>query len=664
MIVSVDVVIHPREGRRELALDETLLVNKGVCTVKNAKYVSLAVLTLVSLLDDSPLRHEHGPKPLRVYRQFLSWMTSQPIGSSVTYLSQLADRLLTGLSLYGSEDFQGEFIPELLQLPIASEYLSWWRDCSEETLGYLLTFLRFLKKMRYDDESFQSTAFRKWEEQEKQLSEMKIDASSPEVSDLRRIVHWLCPRIAVQASSFKFGPGHVAERLDSYDQYSKVTNLELDHKISRVVFGTMTHASSPCTSVVSELHYYVSSTQLQYRRDGSTPTSRLKFVPKDTTTSRSICMEPNGYMWAQQGVLSAIVSVMEEGPMRRFVTLKDQTRNQLAARFGSEAGFVDTVDLSSASDSVHVDLVRAVFPKDWLYYLLGTRTTHVLTPRGEAVRVVKFAPMGSALCFPIQCIIFTACCLRAYMVHCRRENPDQDVLAESVEDFCERHLLRDHSHRLGYRAGIYQPITIYGDDIICDFRCTDDVADILSRLGFRFNHKKSFRGSQAVRESCGKYYCRGVDITPVTFKIPYFQKEVGPREYVSLISFTNQLYVNGLLNTRSYLIRFLRRTEYTIPNRMVRLPFTTHMEQFGIYTERRTSFERTRSNAKWCVTEEIQLHVRSVTTRNPYSSKLEAYLYLQNAAVRSRRVSDDPLDRQLRDRADTLRFGLRWTPIR
>jgi hypothetical protein len=56
-------------------------------------------------------------------------------------------------------------------------------------------------------------------------------------------------------------------------------------------------------------------------------------------------------------------------------------------------------------------------------------------------------------------------------------------------------------------------VSVYGDDIIVDSDKVDDLKRLLGFLGFSVNADKSFSAGP-FRESCGKDYYQGVDITP------------------------------------------------------------------------------------------------------------------------------------------------------
>lgn len=140
----------------------------------------------------------------------------------------------------------------------------------------------------------------------------------------------------------------------------------------------------------------------------------------------------------------------------------------------------------------------------------------------------------------------------------------------------------------------FQPLRVFGDDILCDFRITQDVIDTLAKLGFTVNSEKSFTGSHAFRESCGVYAWNGEDVTPLRFKVQYFERSLSPKSAASLVDFANRAGDFGYVNLRRCIIH--RVLEMPIEGlarisgekRGIRpwnpIRFTTDRNQFGIYT--------------------------------------------------------------------------------
>lgn len=201
----------------------------------------------------------------------------------------------------------------------------------------------------------------------------------------------------------------------------------------------------------------------------------LETVPKDAKTDRMIAKEPSMNMYVQRGIGGLI-----RRRLRKVgVNLNDQSLNQRLAREGSVDGKLATVDLSAASDSISLELVRLLIPHDWFSVMDRTRS-HWYKLDEKWKRYSKISSMGNGFTFELESLIFWA-------------------ISESVRD-----LLGCQDSRLA----------IYGDDIIVPVECVPLLKETLSYLGFELNMDKSF-WSGHFRESCGKHYFSGVDVTPV-----------------------------------------------------------------------------------------------------------------------------------------------------
>jgi hypothetical protein len=634
----------------------------------------------MALLDDSPLVATSGRKPLRVYREFFTELTCNPIKETVLKLAAYADKILTESYLTGSDPENGSFIEEIRQTPIFKEYHLFWRSSDPRLAKYILTFLRFLKKMKYVDDEFQTTAFRNCLDLEDRLSELDLSTIEDEAL-LKRLVSFLIGRPETSKHLGHFGTGAVSE-YGIRGSHSKAYHLTFDRRLSRILLeSTVTQAVDPTLLLSSPYRYMRMAKEIVVKSTDSVAASRLRFVPKDLTKARSICMEPNSYMFAQQMVLAWFVDAFRKGPMRHFVKLEDQTFNQRGAEYGSTYMSLDTIDLSSASDTVHVELVRRIFPKIWWYYLLGTRTSYTYLPDGSMKKMEKFAPMGSAVCFPVQCVIFTALTLCSSLVWLAKQGltvpADQLVnLSDSeLESLLFRHFNRRWESKFSHHSKKVEMLAVYGDDILCDSRVTDDVMRRLRLLGFDVNARKSFRASQAYRESCGKYYYLGHDVTPLSFTIA-FSQDLSPVHYASLIGACNNAFNEGYMNLRSAYIRILdlaiRNSKYfdrrarneSSEVRYPLLPFTTYPNLFGIRCVT-LDLSGSRYNDDWQIEERRVLRVRTHMkgAARDHIDRHEAYQYSFVSQVPSLDMDDASLHyRKLRPEETRLYKG--WTPCR
>jgi hypothetical protein len=201
-------------------------------------------------------------------------------------------------------------------------------------------------------------------------------------------------------------------------------------------------------------------------------------VPKKSEIDRVACKEPECNMLLQRSVGNHI--------RRRLkvygIDLNDQTVNQRLAK-EAVSKKLGTVDLSSASDTVSVQLVRSLLPADWFDLLDDLRVKSTLLD-GELHELQMFSSMGNGFTFELESLLFYA---------------------------ITRVVMR--------RSGVRGRVSVYGDDIIAPVRVIPRLRRVFDVLGFVMNLKKThYRGK--FRESCGRHYWDGFDVTPFYIRRP------------------------------------------------------------------------------------------------------------------------------------------------
>jgi len=233
------------------------------------------------------------------------------------------------------------------------------------------------------------------------------------------------------------------------------------------------------------------------------PDARVILVPKDSRGPRLISAEPSEFMFIQKGLMTAMYDAMESYPnVRRQVSCTDQTRNQRLCHMGSHTGGLATLDLKEASDRVSWNLVQKLFPPAWVRSFNACRSEHTVMPNGVRLPLQKFAPMGSACCFPVEAIIFWAL----------GNAVKTDYSEARLNDlFCRRQRKQTVSQNSIWGL---DDICVFGDDIIVPSTDVDRTIGLLEAVGLLVNRQKSFlRGP--FRESCGTDYFAGVNVTPL-----------------------------------------------------------------------------------------------------------------------------------------------------
>lgn len=195
----------------------------------------------------------------------------------------------------------------------------------------------------------------------------------------------------------------------------------------------------------------------------------LTVVPKNAKTDRTICYEPHMNIRVQL----AIGSYIRGRLAKSGVNLNDQSINARRAQVASRFGHLCTIDLSSASDTISVELVRELLPPDWFALLNKARSHETLWPDGEWRVNQKFSSMGNGFTFELESLIFFALC-----------------------------------------SAVTRGVSVYGDDIVAPTAAFHSIRDVLEYAGFTLNVRKSFWEGW-FRESCGSDVFRGLDCTPV-----------------------------------------------------------------------------------------------------------------------------------------------------
>jgi hypothetical protein len=241
--------------------------------------------------------------------------------------------------------------------------------------------------------------------------------------------------------------------------------------------------------------------------------NKVLFVPKDSRGPRTIACEPSEYQFIQQGLRKELYPYIENHKLTKGkINFTDQTINQnLAYKASLPGSDLVTLDMKDASDSVSVLLVSKLFEKtEILRALLALRTPVSRLPSGTLVTLKKYASMGSALCFPVEALVFYSL---IYGLAC--------VLGDS-------------------KPIIY----VYGDDIIVRRSYYEPMLKIFSELGLKINEEKSCT-TGLFRESCGKDFYDGHEVTYVKMR----RRDVrDPDEIVSLTETSNLLWERGYYN--------------------------------------------------------------------------------------------------------------------
>ncbi len=313
----------------------------------------------------------------------------------------------------------------------------------------------------------------------------------------------------------KHGPGSVSESVTSNQKWEEV----LSSLSSIVDYGF---------DLFSKI---VPSSAIRRRNSPLSSCAKLITVPKDSTSRRTITIEPCRNQFVQQGLNTLLRDHIKQDPVLRWcLTLSDQTANQKLALEGSLTDAWATIDLSSASDLLSTKLVERVFEGkcSFLEYLFDSRSSSIRNGNAE-VNLEKYAGMGNATTFPVQSIAFAVLAICAIL-----DSENKSLGKGSIVRAAKR-------------------VRVYGDDIIVPTLYAHKVVDWLVAAGLKVNTKKSFLGGR-FKESCGVDAFMGVDVTPLYVRhLPVDISKRNPTAVAHYVELSNHAWERGLYEFANYL---------------------------------------------------------------------------------------------------------------
>ena len=328
----------------------------------------------------------------------------------------------------------------------------------------------------------------------------------------------------------KHGPGATADRLLGNEKFDL---SEWHWRLEHGGFHSVDY-------LLPSPRFWKNLDRVTFSEPGAERPARVISVPKTLSTPRIIAIEPACMQYTQQAVAEALCDELESDSIGGlFVSFSDQEPNRELARKGSVDGSLATLDLSEASDRVSNLLVE--------YLLHGythlrdavqaCRSLKADVPHHGEKTLVKFASMGSALTFPMEAIVFTT------------------VAFMAIE--------KELGHRLTVNdvKSFDGQVRVFGDDIIVPQAYAHSVMSHLELFGFKVNQHKSFWTGN-FRESCGKEYFRGHDVSIVKLRRVAPSSLKDAQEVISWVSFRNQLsdagFSSALIPIDSFLDRILK----------------------------------------------------------------------------------------------------------
>lgn len=363
-------------------------------------------------------------------------------------------------------------------------------------------------------------------------------------------------------------------------------------------------------------------------------TAKVVLVPKDTRGPRLISMEPLEYQWIQQGQCERLVKRFESHWLTKghlnFTSQEINRSLSLASSAylsGSPTSWdlmqsmpacavpksldLVTLDMKEASDRVSLALVSALFPINWVECLYASRSDSTRLPNGDTIKLNKFAPMGSAVCFPVEAACFFFLAVSAIMHH-----KPHIKLAEAR-----------------------QRVWVYGDDIICHREDYPVIEQLLTSVGLMLNRSKCCV-SGSFRESCGMDAYQGIQVTPLRIR-KRTDIALTAQSILAYVSYSNDAYSRGYTTLAWFIENQVRdQTEHPIPFSSERVGGVHWYRPYAdVRTLNKNHKIRTRFNRTLHYLEAYSFAPRAIT-EGGYNVTYETYF--NSMANKGRLRSSDP----------------------
>ena len=214
-----------------------------------------------------------------------------------------------------------------------------------------------------------------------------------------------------------------------------------------------------------------------------TPVDRLilTFVPKSFKSKRAVMPDTLAGSFYSSGLGRIIEKRLRSYGLdiRRL-----QQRHGILARESSKHGRLATADLSSASDSLTLELLKRMLPREWYRAVVYGRVSKCKFGN-STLKLESTCTMGLGHTFPLQTLVF----------------------------YC---LLRAIGNLVGKAHCV---ISVYGDDLIYDTTLHRYVEQIFPELHLILNKEKTYATrAELFRESCGSDYYLGCDVRPASIE--------------------------------------------------------------------------------------------------------------------------------------------------
>lgn len=383
------------------------------------------------------------------------------------------------------------------------------------------------------------------------LRKKKVPVGHPVIEEARRLLRKHLRYLDLSNISPGHGPGAVSEGFDRFEKWDfKTWPAKAERVYPFLTYGTPSLRASLERGTGVKLVKAV---------------TRCVLVPKDFRGPRLISAESTATQYLQQGQMKAIMHYIEKHPvLSRSIQLRDQTHNQRMCRNAYDAGSA-TLDLSDASDTVSATLV---------WYLLSDLPAlrrQLFSTRSDEMRfnnltqrIVAFAPMGSATCFPVETLVFWALAfasLRLVRPQYRGKRASFKSEACAIPD-----------------KVLASEIAVFGDDIIIPEDALSVLMESLISVGCKPNMSKTCWRTP-FRESCGSEWYKQSDVSIIRNRRLNYDASNHISQAPVICDLQRKAFVSGLWKTADTLKQWVDSI-YPVPELCI-FHFTKELERLS-----------------------------------------------------------------------------------
>lgn len=340
--------------------------------------------------------------------------------------------------------------------------------------------VNFLKKYTFQDEMRNSSMY-----------EQKAIETFVECQDRLRN-HSYHDLDALTASVVSYARGWLQEVLKEYDLDEHLEECYFPHKAS---VGNGLSSSTLCakwtTGLTGSVYHCEWFSHVYKQWHGHSVNDKFvdprhvdvlqaTLVPKRWNQRRLIC--PNTSIGGLYS--NGLGRVLEQRLRLKGYDIKNlQEIHKVLARKASKFDQLATIDQTSASDNITVELCRKLLPHRW-FSVINNGRIGAIRFDAEPIPMETMSTMGIGYTFPLQTLVFLSLAYGSLYTY------------------------EDRGRKVKDRT-----ISCFGDDLIVPKELKDVIVPTFHRLGLVINETKSFWDGP-FRESCGGDYHHGLDVRP------------------------------------------------------------------------------------------------------------------------------------------------------